>query len=465
MRPDHSISSRHLPLAPWFLLAVLLAGPTYGATQNDRPVEPAPPSSRLDAADTALGLTCTMLALGMTPALGLFYAGMVRRKNALATFQQSFVLAGALAIHWVLIGYSLAFGPGGIQGLIGGLSWFGLRGVGLEPIAAYTPTTPHQLFALFQLAIATFAAALISGAIVERTRFGPFLILAILWTTLVYDPVAHWVMAPEGWLKRTGLVDYGGGLSVHLSAGISAMSCAWVVGVRKGFGTEIFPPHNLLLTAIGATLLGAGWMGWNAGNSQGANASAVAALFVTVIAAGASMVSWAAIESLFEGRSTGLGLITGYVAGLVAITPAAGSVNPLPAMALGLGVSPLCYAAMRIKRRLGVDDSLDVLAVHGIGGAVGILGVGMLARPGDPAHPPGLIYGKTDLLLTQVMGLGAVALYSGLVTLGLAFVVDRICGLRARPEHEELGLDLAEHGERVYILSDRELVGAVKESA
>ena len=391
-----------------------------------------PPKSHAQPADTACVLVCTIMALLMTPAVGLFYSGMVRRKNALATFQKAFILSGVITLYWVLIGYSLAFNPDGMMGgVIGGLGWAGLSNVGLEPHPGYAPNIPHQLFATFQLAIAILAPALITGAIVDRMRFGPFLVFALLWMAFVYAPVTHWILSPEGWLNRWGALDFGGGLFVHVAAGFSALACAAVLGKRKGFGVEVLPPHNLLLTALGAALLGFGWLGWSVGNARGAGPSAVTALLTTLIAAGTSQLSWGLVEYLYEGRKTCLGTITGAVAGLVAITPASGYVSPFGAIAIGAAVGPICYAAMRIKTRLKVDDSLDVFAVNGIGGLVGVLALGVLAVPSESgtAHAGGLIYGKADLFLAQAMAVVAVAGFSSLATFALILAIDRLIGI------------------------------------
>jgi ammonium transporter, Amt family len=398
----------------------------------------------------------------MTPGLGLFYGGMVRRKNVLATFQQSFIMLGVMSIQWILFGYSLAFGPDKFNGLIGGLEWAGLRDVGLEP-SAYAPTIPHQLFMVFQLMFAVITPALISGAFAERMKFSAYLAFTLLWATLVYDPVAHWVWGNGGWIKNLGALDFAGGLVVHIISGIAALCCVLVMGRRRGIDSEDMHPHNLTMTAIGTGLLWFGWFGFNAGSALGANTSAVAAFVNTNTAAAAATVSWSLIEWLHKGKATVLGACTGAVAGLVAVTPAAGFITPMGAMAMGLLVCTVCYGAIMLKGKFGYDDSLDVFGVHGVGGIFGALALGVLATAGISGDVGGLLSGNANLLVLQAISVAAAASYSFVVTFGILKLVDLTIGLRVTEEEEEAGLDLTQHGERGYIMGVGELMGGLPE--
>jgi Amt family ammonium transporter len=413
----------------------------------------------INGADTAFVMVSAALVMLMTPGLGLFYGGMVRRKNVLATFQQSFILLGVIALQWVLIGYSLAFGKDSFHGLIGGIEWAGLRGVGLEPNADYAATIPHQLFMVYQLMFAVITPALISGAFAERMKFSAYLLFTLLWATFIYDPVAHWVWGTGGWIKALPALDFAGGLVVHVISGVAALCCVLVMGKRKGHGTEEMHPHNLTMTALGTALLWFGWFGFNAGSALAAGTSAVAAFVNTNTAAAAAVVSWSAIEWLHKGKATVLGACSGAVAGLVAVTPAAGFVAPMGALAIGLLVSLFCYGAILLKGRLGYDDSLDVFGVHGVGGAFGALAVGVFAVAGISGNPDGLLMGNATLLGHQAISLVAAAGYSFLGTFVVLKVVDMLVGLRATTEDEEVGLDLSQHGERGYIMGVGELMG------
>jgi Amt family ammonium transporter len=437
------------------------AGPAATAAQRARGgrAPEAPRAAGLQPADTVLVLVCASLTLLLIPAVGLFYGGMVRRKNVLALFQQSFVLLGVVSIQWIIVGYSLSFSPDVFGGLCGGLRYSALRGVGLEPSADLAPTIPHQLFATFQMLVAVFTPALISGAIAERMKFSAYLVFSLLWTTLVYDPVAHWVWSRDGWIRQHGALDFGGGLVVHLTAGLAALSCALVLGKRIGLDTEDLQPHNLTLTAIGTGLLWFGWLGLTTGQALAANATAANAFSATLLAGAAGILTWGVLDYVQKRKVTMLGTCTGAVAGLVAVTPAAGYVTPVGAFALGVLVCPLCYGAIAIKGRLGHDDSLDVFGVHGVGGLAGVLGVGVLAAPGPNGGPGGLLTGKTELLLAQAIAVGAVALYTIVVTIALLLLIDRTVGLRVSWDEEELGLDLTQHGQRGYIMGERELIG------
>src|SRR4051794_28082486 len=391
-----------------------LARPT-GAWAEEATATGTAAATTISGADTAFMLISAALVMLMTPGLGLFYGGMVRRKNVLATFQQSFILLGVVALQWVLFGYSLAFGPDKLHGLIGGLEWIGLNGVGFEPNADYAGTIPHQLFMIFQCMFAVITPALISGAFAERMKFSAYLLFTLLWATLVYDPVAHWVWGAGGWIKTLGALDFAGGLVVHIISGVAALCCVLVMGKRKGLGSEDMHPHNLTMMAIGTGLLWFGWFGFNAGSALGATASAVSAFVNTNTAAAAATVSWALIEALHKGKATVLGACTGAVAGLVAVTPAAGYVTPMGAMAIGLLVSLVCYGAILLKGRLGYDDSLDVFGVHGVGGMFGAISVGILATKAvtavsginAPDGVSGLIEGSPKLLGYQAISVVA----------------------------------------------------------
>ncbi len=436
----------------------LLAWPS-GVRAEETAAAAAAPA--ISGADTAFVMIAAALVMLMTPGLGLFYGGMVRRKNVLATFQQSFILLGVVALQWVLFGYSLAFGPDKLHGLIGGLEWAGLRGVGFDPNPDYAKTIPHQLFMVFQLMFAVITPALISGAFAERMKFSAYIVFTLLWATLVYDPVAHWVWGTGGWIKGLGALDFAGGLVVHIISGIAALCCVLVMGKRKGLGNEEMHPHNLTITALGTGLLWFGWFGFNAGSALAANKSAVAAFVNTNTAAAAAVVSWSLIEFLHKGKATVLGACTGAVAGLVAVTPAAGFITPMGALALGLVVSGACYGAILLKGKLCYDDSLDVFGVHGVGGMVGALAVGVLAAEGISDNPAGLLGGNPALLLAQVKSVLAAVAYSFTMTFILLKLVDLVIGLRVTADEEEIGLDLTQHGERGYVMGAGELLGGL----
>jgi Amt family ammonium transporter len=419
----------------------------------------APASIEPSPADTAFMMVAAALVMLMTPGLGLFYGGMVRRKNVLGTFQHSFVLLGVIAVQWVLFGYSLAFAPDAFGGFIGGLDYFGLNGVGLEVKPDYAAKIPHQLFMVYQLMFAVITPALITGGFAERMKFSAFLVFTLLWATLVYDPVAHWVWGPGGWVRTMGALDFAGGLVVHVISGVAALCAVLVMGRRRGHGSEEMHPHNLTMTALGTGLLWFGWFGFNAGSALEANKSAVAAFVNTNTAAAAALLSWSAIEWLHKGKATVLGSCSGVVAGLVAITPCAGFVTPLSALAIGLLASGLCYSAILLKVKLGYDDSLDVFGVHGVGGAFGALAVGIFATAGISGNPGGLLEGNASLIVKQAISLIAAAVYSFGATFVILKLVDALIGLRVSGEEEEIGLDLTQHGERGYIMGIGELMG------
>jgi ammonium transporter, Amt family len=439
-------------------LEKISTAPATGPQPADRSADSVEPTA-IRSADTLLAMVCSSLTLLMTPALGLFYGGMVRRKNVLATFQQSFILLGFVCVQWIVIGYSLSFGPDLFAGLCGGWQWVCLWGVGLQPSPEVAPLIPNQLFMTYQMMVAVFTVALVSGAVVERMKFSSYLVFTLLWATLVYDPVAHWVWSSGGWIKTMGALDFAGGLVVHLTSGLAALCVALVLGKRKGLDTEDLHPHNLTLTALGTALLWFGWLGLNVGQARGANASAVAAFVATTLAGSAGIVCWSAMEFFQTRKVTVLGSCTGAIAGLVAVTAGAGYITPIGALGTGILVCPLCYGAILIKGRLGYDDSLDVFGVHGVGGTAGVVALGFLATPGLAGQNSGLLYGNADLLFSQAIATTAVAVYTVVVTLAILALVDRFLGLRVNPEEEEHGLDLTQHGQRGYIMGEGELIG------
>jgi len=401
--------------------------------------------------DTSFVLISAGLVMLMTPGLALFYGGMVRAKNVLGTIMHSFFILGLVSVLWVLVGYSLAFGPGW-RHLVGGLQWVGLQGVGQAPLPAYASTVPHLAFMIFQGMFAVITPALITGAFAERMKFSGFVVFTILWALLVYCPVAHWVWATDGWIRRLGAMDFAGGTVVHINSGVAALVLAVVLGRRKDYGNGDLVPHNLPLTILGAALLWFGWFGFNAGSALAANGLAASAFVVTNTAAAMAALAWCGAEALHRGKPTTLGAVSGCVAGLVAITPASGFVTPLAAMAIGLAAGALCYLAVLLKWRLGYDDALDVVGIHGVGGTLGALFTGLFATTAvNSTALQGLFYGGgLATLRVQATAVGATALYSLLVTLVLAKVVQALVGLRVTEEEEESGLDLSQHSEVGY---------------
>jgi ammonium transporter, Amt family len=422
----------------------------------DKPAESAPAApaaSKIDKGDTAWLLTSSALVLLMTaPGLALFYGGMVRQKNALATLMQSFIIMAVISIQWVLWGYSLAFGPDK-GGIIGGLDWIGLRGVGQEPFDTYSATVPHQAFMLFQMMFAIITPALITGAFAERKKFSAFLLFTVLWATFVYDPLAHWVWGDGGWLKQLGALDFAGGTVVHISSGVSALVCAIVLGKRRGYGHQPMQPHNLPLTVIGAALLWVGWFGFNAGSALEASGLAASAFLTTNTAAAAAALGWMFTEWMMRGKPTVLGAASGAVAGLVAITPAAGFVGPVSSIVIGALGGALCYTACNLKSKLGYDDSLDVVGVHGVGGTWGALATGLFAtKTVNAAGGDGLFFGNAGQLGTQIVAVAATFALAIVGTWVILKVVDALVGLRVSEEDEVIGLDLSQHSETAYVL-------------
>ncbi len=405
-------------------------------------------TTAISAGDTAWVLVSAALVMLMTPGLAFFYGGMVKRKNILSVLMQSFMMLVLMSIHWVLIGYSLAFAPG--TPFIGGLDYVGLKGIALEA-GPYSATIPHQAFIIFQAMFAIITPALIIGAFAERMKFLPFVLFSLLWSTFVYAPVCHWVWGKGGWLGAMGALDFAGGTVVHINAGIAALVTALVIGKRKK--TTLGPtPHNMPFTVLGTALLWFGWFGFNAGSALSANGLAANAFVVTNTAAAAAALSWAVIEWIFNGKPTVLGIATGAVAGLVAITPAAGFVTVIPAIIIGLSVSLVCYFMVSvIKQRLGYDDALDAFGVHGVGGAWGAILTGVFATSAlGGAY--GLLAGNAGQMKAQIIGIAATAAYSFFVTFIIFKAIDLIMGVRAADKDEALGLDLSEHNERAYTL-------------
>lgn len=405
----------------------------------------------ISAGDTAWVLISAAFVFFMTPGLALFYGGMVRSKSVLTTIMQSFFVVGLISVQWVLFGYSLAFGPD-INGLIGNLSWAGLTGVGLDANPDYAATIPQLAFVAFQCMFAVITPALITGAFAERMRFPAFVLFAVLWSTCIYDPMAHWVWGVGGWLRNLGALDFAGGTVIHILSGVSGLVACMMLGKRKGFGKSPMLPHHLPMTVLGASILWFGWFGFNAGSSLGANGLAASAFVVTHVAAAAAMVSWVLIEWKHNGKPTVLGAASGCVAGLVAITPAAGFVTAVPAVLIGLLSGIICYVSVAIvKAKLGYDDSLDAFGVHGVGGTWGAIATGLWATTSvNEAGADGLFYGNPDLVVTQII---AVLVAWGLAIVG-TFVILKVIGLfmklRVDEADEVSGIDLSEHGESAY---------------
>jgi len=434
----------------WFFAAFLLFTVIATVVAAEE-VVPAAAHAAVDTGDTAWLLTSSALVLMMTPALAFFYGGLVRRKNVLSILMQCFMLMCLITVQWVLFGYSLSFGPD-IKGIIGGLDWFGLKGVGLEPNPAYAATVPHQAFMIFQAMFAIITPALILGAFAERMKFSTFCVFSLLWATLVYDPVCHWVWGVGGFLRADGALDFAGGTVVHINAGIAALASALALGKRQGYPDKISPPHNLPFAVLGAGLLWFGWFGFNGGSALGSGSLATNAFVVTHVAAAAAGLTWALLDWIFNSRSTVLGIITGAVGGLVAITPAAGFVNVVGALWIGLGVSVFCYMAVALlKVKFGYDDSLDAFGVHGVGGIWGALATGLWATKAvNPAGADGLFYGNPAQFFIQFKAVIVTAVYSFVVTFVLLKVLTAIMGARASQQDERIGLDLSQHREAGY---------------
>ena len=406
----------------------------------------------IDTGDTTWILISAALVMLMTPGVGFFYGGMVRQKNVLAMMGQSIVILALISLQWVLIGYSLAF-AGDHFGLIGSLDWFGLKNVGTNPNPAYAATIPHLAFMLFQGMFAVITPAIIIGAFADRVKFAAFIWFTLLWTTLVYDPVAHWVWGTNGWLKEIGSLDFAGGAVVHITAGASALIAALIIGKRLGFREEKMPAHNIPFTVLGGALLWFGWFGFNAGSALEASGLAVQAAVNTNVAAAAGAIFWILMCRLSKSKPSVSGIIIGAVAGLVAITPACGFVSPLSSILIGGFSGILCHLAMSLRGKFNIDDSLDVLACHGIGGIWGALATGLFAQKSiNEAGADGLFFGNPGLLGIQFVSVLATILYSCLGTALILYILKKTIGLRVPAEEEKTGLDISLHGEEAYVM-------------
>src|SRR5262245_58123332 len=412
-----------------------------------------PPEPKVEAGDTAWMLTSAALVLFMTiPGLALFYGGLVRTKNVLGTLMQSFIMVGIVTIQWIVIGYSFAFATG--TSFFGSFSWAGLSGVGLTPNADYAATIPHQAFMIYQLMFAIITPALMIGAFAERMKFSTFLVFSLLWSTLIYDPLAHWVWGTGGWLRTMGALDFAGGTVVHISSGISALAAVLIIGKRIGFGKVSPPPHNLPFAVIGASMLWVGWFGFNAGSALSAGGLATSAFVVTHTAASLAALGWMVAEWMKTGKPTMLGAASGAVAGLVAITPASGFVSPLSAIVIGFAAGVICYTAVMMKSSFGYDDSLDVVGVHGVGGIFGAIATGIFASKAiNPAGADGAIYGNWSLVGTQLIAVVATVVFAVIGTSVILLVLKAVMGLRVTDDEERLGLDLSQHSESAYVLT------------
>ena len=424
--------------------AAAVATQAPGATQ----------APKIDTGDTAWVLISTALVLLMTPGLAFFYGGMVGRKNVLGVLMQCFTILCIVSIQWVLYGYSLSFAPG--SGFWGGFSWSGLANVGFTPYKDYAATIPHQLFMAYQMMFAIITPALIIGAFAGRMKFSAFVIFTVLWATFVYDPVCHWVWGVGGWLKDLGALDFAGGTVVHINAGIAALMTAIFIGKRNGTTNKAILPHNLPFTILGTALLWFGWFGFNAGSSLGANELAVNAFVVTNTAAAAAGLTWVIIDWIFNDKPTMLGMATGAVAGLVAITPAAGFVSALSAIIIGILVSVFCYMAVTfIKPKFGYDDALDVFGVHCIGGIWGALATGLFASKAiNPAGADGLFFGNPKQLLIQAAAVGVTVVYSFVASYIIYKLIDVVMKVRVTKKDETIGLDLTQHHENAYTIME-----------
>jgi Amt family ammonium transporter len=404
----------------------------------------------MNTGDTVFVLMSAALVMLMTPALALFYGGMVRNKNVLGTIMHSFILLGIITLEWVLWGYSMSFGPDH-GGVIGGLEWFGLNNIGIEPSPDYGSTIPHQAFMIFQCMFAILTPALITGAFAERVKFTAFLLFALLWATFVYNPLCHWVWGVGGWIGRMGALDFAGGTVVHISSGISALAAALIIGRRLGYGSTAYIPHNLPMTITGAALLWFGWFGFNAGSALACNGLAANAFVVTHIASAVAALSWVLVEWIHTGKPTTLGAASGAVAGLVAITPGSGFVGNISAIIIGGLAGAICYGGVLLKSRLAYDDSLDVVAIHGLGGTWGAIATGLFASTQiNPDGANGLFFGNPGQLWIQFVSIIATMAFAFVMTLIILKFIDITIGLRITEEDEVKGMDVSLHNEAGY---------------
>jgi Amt family ammonium transporter len=436
---------RHLSVLLTVLVtAALLAIPAFGQT-------PEPP--KIDTGDTAWMLTSAALVLFMTiPGLFLFYGGLVRSKNVLGMLMQNFIMVGLITLQWIVIGYSIAFATG--SPYLGGFQWFGLSGVGADPNPDYAATIPHQTFMFYQMMFAIITPALMTGAFAERLKFSTFIVFSLLWATLIYDPLAHWVWGVGGFIRNMGALDFAGGTVVHISAGVSALVAVLIMGKRVGHGKVPMAPHNLPFAVIGAAMLWVGWFGFNAGSALGANGLASNAFMVTHTAASMAALGWMIAEWIKSGKPTMLGAASGAVAGLVAITPASGYVTPLAAIVIGLAAGVVCYTACMLKPKFGYDDSLDVVGVHGVGGILGAIMTGIFATKAvNSAGGDGLLYGNPGLLTTQLIAVGVTVAFAAVGSAVILLILKAVMGLRVTEEEERQGLDLSQHSESAYALT------------
>ncbi len=440
MRLEHVRAGRPRTVAATLLAIGALAAPATAAA-----AEP----GQIDSGDTAWLLVATAMVMVMLPGLALFYGGLVRRKNVLSTIMHSFFGLALVSVVWVLVGFSIAFGPDvNGMGLMGGVDFFAFSNVGPAPSEVYATTIPFVLFAGFQMMFAAITPALITGAFAERKRFGAFVLFTILWSVLVYSPLAHWVWAADGWLFKLGALDFAGGTVVHISSGVSALVVALLIG-RRAVNGDRMEPHDVPMTVLGAGLLWFGWFGFNAGSAVAANGLAANALIVTNTAAAAAVITWVLASYVHKRKVSVIGAACGAVAGLVAITPASGYVTAGGALAIGLAAGGLCYSATLLRERIKIDDALDVFAVHGVGGTLGALATGVFATTAVNAYP-GLIEGNGGQVVTQLIAVGATVGYAVVSTFVIVKVVDFVLGLRVASDAEELGLDLSVHGEAAY---------------
>jgi ammonium transporter, Amt family len=413
--------------------------------------QPSAPGA-VDSGDTAFMLVSAAMVMLMTPGLAFFYGGMVRGKNVLGTMMQSFMAVAIISVQWMVVGYSLGFGPDKGH-VVGGLEWIGLRGVGMTPNPDYAATIPHQTYMIYQCMFAVITPALITGAVAERMKFKTYLVFMLLWATFVYDVIAHWVWGTGGWLRNMGALDFAGGTVVHISSGVSALVAALMIGRRRGYPSTPMPPHNLPYTLLGTGLLWFGWFGFNAGSAVTAGTVSTGAFIATHAAASSAAVGWVMMDWLVRGRPTALGAASGAVAGLVAITPASGYVGPLSALVIGAAAGCVCFLAVMLRSKTTVDDSLDVFGVHGTGGTLGALLTGLFAQKAvNAAGSDGLLFGNAALFGTQAVAVLATWAYSATATYVLLKILDLTMGLRVNPEQEDEGLDVAEHGESAYAL-------------